>query len=72
MFLFWLAEMNAQITILNGQITVRSVDLVQNNDLLYVSISMDADRLHIKSNQDVVFLRSYKMQKDTLRSCLTS
>lgn len=55
MFLFWLAEMNAQITILNGQITVRSVDLVQNNDLLYVSISMDADRLHIKSNQDVVF-----------------
>lgn len=53
-FLWFVSGANAQISILNEQVTVRSVDLVMNDKLLFVSMYMDVEELDIKSNLEVI------------------
>ena len=54
MLLLFAAAANAQTSILDGQITVRSVDLVRNDNLIFVSMYLDVDELDLKSNLEVI------------------
>ena len=48
------AGANAQTSILDGQITVRSVDIVQNDKVVFVSMYLDVNELDLKSNLEVI------------------
>ena len=54
MLLLFAAAANAQTSILDGQITVRSVDLVRNDNLIFVSMYLDVDELDLKSDLEVI------------------
>lgn len=52
--LLFISEVCSQISILNGQVIVRSVDLVMNDKVLFVNMYMDVEELKVKSNLEVI------------------
>ena len=44
----------AQTPIMDGQVTVRSVEIVRNDNLVFVSMYLDVNELDLKSNLEVI------------------
>lgn len=61
------ARADAQTTILDGQVTVRSVDLARNDNNLFVRMFLDVDKLDLKSNLEVILTPELRDMEGNIR-----